>query len=56
MTAGRRVEDMYPDETVLGQAAGDVIASRFARIVFIKHNDDVALPRYVLLDQFLLGW
>jgi hypothetical protein len=48
------LELMDLDETELGQAGGDVIAPSLPGVVFVQHDDDLALAIGVLTDQFLL--
>ena len=50
----RLVELMHPDETDFRQAARDVFAPGLASVIFVEHDDDVALIVGVLADQFLL--
>src|ERR1017187_7073883 len=48
------VEDMRFDETKFRQTHGKVFPPRLARLVFVEHDDDLAVAVGVSLDQLLL--
>src|SRR5215469_18069140 len=50
----RRIELVDFNEAMFRQTAGNVFASRPARLVLVQHHDDVRIRAGVLADEFLL--
>ena len=49
------IELMHPDEAMLREPGGDVIAPRLARLILVQYDDEVGVGVGVLADEILLG-